>query len=159
MRTNILSITGGETYTVHAGNIYVSTIVFYADGVRVSNQSDSQDKKQKSFTVPSNANQIAIGFKKPDGAGDVTPDEAGNIMLNLGSTAMPYEPYGYAIPISCGGQIYNVYLDSPIGVGDSISMEDTGITITPASGSNTFSVGTTVQPSSVSVTGHIQATT
>ena len=32
-------------------------------------------------------------------------------------------------------------------------------TITPASGSNTFSVGTTLAPSSVSITGHIQAAT
>lgn len=27
-----------------------------------------------------------------------------SIMLNLGSTALPYEPYGYKIPITCAGQ-------------------------------------------------------
>ncbi len=32
------------------------------------------------------------------------------IMLNSGSTALPYEPFGYKIPISCGGQTVPVYL-------------------------------------------------
>jgi hypothetical protein len=31
-------------------------------------------------------------------------------MLNTGSTALPYEPYGYKIPISCGGTTTPVYL-------------------------------------------------
>ena len=33
-----------------------------------------------------------------------------NIMLNTGSTALPYEPYGYKIPLTCGGQTVPVYL-------------------------------------------------
>lgn len=33
-----------------------------------------------------------------------------NIMLNSGSTALPYEPFGYKIPITCGGQTTPVYL-------------------------------------------------
>ena len=33
-----------------------------------------------------------------------------NIMLNTGSTALPYEPYGYKIPISCAEQTTPVYL-------------------------------------------------
>lgn len=32
------------------------------------------------------------------------------IMLNLGSTALPYEPYGYKIPISSAGQTMPIYL-------------------------------------------------
>lgn len=31
-------------------------------------------------------------------------------MLNLGSTALPYEPYGWKIPITCAGQTVPVYL-------------------------------------------------
>jgi hypothetical protein len=31
-------------------------------------------------------------------------------MLNTGSTALPYEPYGYKIPITCAGQTVPVYL-------------------------------------------------
>ena len=33
-----------------------------------------------------------------------------NIMLNTGSTPLPYQPYGYKIPISSGGTTTNVYL-------------------------------------------------
>lgn len=32
------------------------------------------------------------------------------LMLNAGETALPYEPYGYKIPITCGGQTTPVYL-------------------------------------------------
>ena len=32
------------------------------------------------------------------------------IMLNSGSTALPYEPFGYKIPITCAGQTTPVYL-------------------------------------------------
>lgn len=35
-----------------------------------------------------------------------------NVMLNTGSTAKPYEPYGYKIPISSGGVTTNIYLGS-----------------------------------------------
>ena len=37
------------------------------------------------------------------------PDNA-ETMLNLGTTALPYEPYGYKIPITCAGQTVPVYL-------------------------------------------------
>lgn len=33
-----------------------------------------------------------------------------NIMLNTGSTAQPYEPFGYKIPLTCSGQTVPVYL-------------------------------------------------
>lgn len=33
-----------------------------------------------------------------------------NIMLNEGSTALPYEPYGYKTPLTCAGQTVPVYL-------------------------------------------------
>lgn len=36
------------------------------------------------------------------------------IMLNTGSTALPFEHFGYKIDISCGGQTYTSYLQEPI---------------------------------------------
>lgn len=33
-----------------------------------------------------------------------------HLMVNEGSTALPYEPYGYKIPITCGGVTQNIYL-------------------------------------------------
>jgi len=72
------------------------------------------------------------------------------IMLNLGSTPLPYEPYGYIIPITCGGVTTDIYIgDSPLYDGDTISMTDTGIEIPTAYGNNVLTVDTTVQPSNV----------
>ena len=70
-------------------------------------------------------------------------------MLNSGSTALPYEPYGYKIPILCGGETNTIYLDTPLYDGDSISMADTGIEIPTINGQNTLAVDTTVQPEKV----------
>lgn len=72
------------------------------------------------------------------------------MMLIKDSTApSEYIPYGYEISITCGGGTKTIYLDEPLGVSDSISMTDTGITIPTVDGSNTLSVGTTIQPSKV----------
>lgn len=35
---------------------------------------------------------------------------ASNIMLNLGSTALPYEPYGYKLPLTVNGVEYPIYI-------------------------------------------------
>lgn len=39
-----------------------------------------------------------------------TPSDINSIMLNTGSTAKPFEPFGYKIPITCAGQTVPVYL-------------------------------------------------
>ena len=43
-------------------------------------------------------------------SGNITPVMVNSIMLNTGSTALPYEPYGYKIPILSAGQTTPVYL-------------------------------------------------
>lgn len=40
-----------------------------------------------------------------------------------------YEPYGYKIPITCGGETVNIYLDEPLRAGDSITGSPEGIKI------------------------------
>lgn len=40
----------------------------------------------------------------------VTKNNIGDIMLNLGSTAQPYEPYGWKIPVTCGNVTTPLYL-------------------------------------------------
>lgn len=73
------------------------------------------------------------------------------MMLNTGSTALDYEPYGYKIPVTCGGSTTNIYIDSQIGDGESVTKAGTGVEIPVAEGNNTFSVGTTIQPASVTI--------
>ena len=45
---------------------------------------------------------------------DNIPIKYEDIMLNTGSTALPYQPYGYKIPILSNGTTYPVYLSEPI---------------------------------------------
>lgn len=79
-------------------------------------------------------------------------DNLENVMLWEGSSDVSvYEPYGYKIPIVCGGTTTNIYLDEPLNEGESVSMSDTGVSIPTINGSNTLSVDTSVQPSSVYV--------
>lgn len=70
-------------------------------------------------------------------------------MLNTGSAALPFQPHGYKIPISCGGKTNTIYVDTPLYDGNSISMADTGIEIPTINGQNTLAVDTTVQPEKV----------
>lgn len=37
-----------------------------------------------------------------------------NVMLNKGSTSLPYEPYGYKIPVIVENTTTNIYLDEPL---------------------------------------------
>lgn len=103
-------------------------------------------------TSPANAKYMRLTVNRNNN----NTDFANTFMVVEGSAEPErYVPYGYEIPITCGGTTKKVYIDSPLGESDSVSMTDTGITINPASGENTLSIGTTVQPESVSITGHI----
>ena len=105
-----------------------------------------------SRTVASSGGYVTIGYRKW-GAGD--PSTA-HTMLNAGDLALPYEKNGYKIPITLAGNTQNAYIDAQLCASDSISMSDTGITLVPEKGNNTLSIGTTVQPESVSITGGIK---
>lgn len=105
-----------------------------------------------SRTITSSGGYVTIGYRKW-GAGDPS---AAHTMLNSGSSALPYEKNGYKIPVTLAGVTQNAYIAEQLGASDSISMSDTGITLVPEKGSNTLSIGTTVQPASVSITGGIK---
>ena len=62
-----------------------------------------------------------------------------------------YEPYGYKVPVVCGGTTTNIYLDEPIEENESISLSDTEVDIPTIEGTNTLTIDTTVQPSNVYV--------
>lgn len=62
----------------------------------------------QSRTVTAVGGYVTIGYRKYP---TENPENA-NTMLNTGSTAKPYEPWGYKIPISNGQQTTNIYLGS-----------------------------------------------
>lgn len=81
--------------------------------------------------------------------GNVSDEELiNNLMLCEGNTIPEtYEPYGYKIPVVCGGATTNIYLNEPLGENESISMSDTGVSIPTINGTNILTVDTEVQPS------------
>lgn len=122
----------------------------------------------------SNAAKLYIAFY---GNSAVTISSLSQVMLNSGSTPLPYEPYGYKIPIVCGGVTTPVYIgNEPLRMSNDETTFDeinnTGVVIhrvdsngdileTPTTtsitapeipttdGLQTFDVNTTVPPSSV----------
>lgn len=134
----------------------------------------------------SGGNKIYIAFYNVSSAIAATKDNVGNIMLNTGSTALPYEPYGYKIPVTVGNVTTPIYIGAdPLyrsgEYADEIDFANqrivrridpttmqpyaTPITstitvpqLTAAIGDNTLTVGTTVKPSAVSITGNIKPT-
>lgn len=123
----------------------------------------------------SGGNSVYICFLKysENQVVDISSSDISNIMLNTGSTALPYEPYGYKVPVTINDVTTNLYLPEPIKmVGDEaeyidyaeqkfhrISGADLDVTL-PAlpvlPGTNTLTVGTEVQPSRVELTGRIK---
>lgn len=74
------------------------------------------------------------------------------IMINAGSTALPFVPYGYQIPVSSGGVTTTLYTYTQLGLTDALTYTDTGIALPTFDGDNTITFGTTVQPSGMSAT-------
>ena len=76
-------------------------------------------------SVPNNAASFIFQVSNGSNTGTdvITTDiiSSFKIMLNTGSTALPYEPYGYKIPILSNGVAYPVYLAEPLRkIGDSV---------------------------------------
>ncbi len=63
------------------------------------------------FLDVSGGSKLYIAFYDSlSSAATVTKDNVSNVMLNTGSTALPYEPYGYKLDISSGGTTTPIYL-------------------------------------------------
>ena len=103
-----------------------------------------------------------------------------NAMLNLGSTALPYEPHGYKLPVVIGSTTTNIYMADVLRMSSGADpvydiMSSTGVitrnvdtdgsplptpttesftvpTLATVAGSQSFNIDTTVKPSSVSLT-------
>lgn len=58
----------------------------------------------------SSGNKLYICFYDPADTETVQKSDLSNVMLNSGSAPLPYEPYGYKIPLTNAGQTIPVYL-------------------------------------------------
>ena len=85
--------------------------------------------------MPQNAKYLSV--ETPDySSSSVRPTI--KVMLNAGSTALPYEPYGYKIPITCGNTTTNLYTPTQLAEGDTLTYADTQIAIPTVDGVNTL---------------------
>lgn len=74
-----------------------------------------------------------------------------NVMVNSGSTALPYEPYGYKIPILCNTTLSNIYINEALGENDILYSTDTTYTIATELGENLLQVQGETQPSEMQI--------
>lgn len=133
--------------------------------------------KSVTFNTPANCHYFTINY-----VNTYYPNTADlNLMLNTGSTAQSYEPYGYKIPISSGNATTPVYISAPLrkSLDGTVfdTLDSTGLvtynvdeygaplvtpttatvtvpTITSALGRTVISFGTTIQPSEFDMTYH-----
>lgn len=159
------------TYTL-SFEINVNIVRLIADGTLTQNVGNNLAE----YTVTTQTDGD-IGFSFRLTGTTQVPWDNSDIMLNEGSTALPYEPYGYKVPVMVSNgtdtQTIPIYIPEQIRkVGDEAEYADyqeqkqhfadgTSIDVTlPAlptlSGINTLSVGTAVQPSKINIKGKIK---
>lgn len=106
------SVIGGNEYTISwtVDNPLIYGIVYIFTGTSVADTpltTAVAASGSKTFTVPSGHNYVAFRLGVSSIGNEITYT---NIMLNTGSEALPYEPYGYKIPISSASTTTPVYL-------------------------------------------------
>lgn len=107
------------TYTVSgkitSNNTY-GRIYFYDKSHTFISRSDGfeQTKIPYTFVTPDNAYYIGLQVR-------IESYDSDSIQIQEGSVDTPYEPYGkYKIPVSCNGEITNIYLDNPVFEGETV---------------------------------------
>ena len=173
--TDYISITSGESYYFKIRKTYNSGAASNAFCWFDSNKNiisrdlfdiGSGNYIYATYTAPQNAAYLIVNFRG---------EYYDTGMLNIGNTAAEFEPYGFKLPIVCGGETKTIYIGSnPLRKSldgtavDTLSSTGTltrrvdtdgSVLATPTTesvtvpsiptvdGSNTFNVNTTVAPS------------
>ena len=96
-------VVAGYTYTIsNMDSVYgfFTEKPFPNTGTTYDGSRGIEDSGTAVVTVPSGCTWIAVRVLH----------SADNAMLNLGSTPLPYEPYGYKLPLTSAGQDVDIYL-------------------------------------------------
>lgn len=102
------------SYTCTNSTARIYFIQYDANKTVVKTVETLTSEAPKRITTEANVKYIRLSISFSD---IVTNAEVSNIMIAEGTT-VSYEPYGYKIPISCGDETKNVYLDAPLFDGD-----------------------------------------
>lgn len=154
--TYSLSKTKGTRFTVGCYDSNPS------NGDTATNWTSDHAAPSITITTTANSQYLVVFFHYSPSETDTYEQVLATLMLNLGSTALPYEPYGgvgdwdeteqkYRIPVIVNGVTTNLYTDHQLMDGDSIDYATDQTTIPLATGNNTLTVETAVQPSKVFV--------
>lgn len=129
----------------------VCGIAYYtSNDMYISEQDCEPGYSEQTIAIPETAVKFRAFVRKQQKAG--AADVIFKPMLRPADTSSDFEPYGYKIPITCGGVTTNIFTQSQLMDGDVLTLADTGVNIPTTDGSNTLTVGTTVQPSSMTIT-------
>lgn len=85
-----VKVESGKTYTMSIGSSRAWVYNFYASEPQLNSQGTTRNvvtSVNETFTVPNGYSYI--GFRRYDGSGEVIT----NLMINEGSSILPYEPY------------------------------------------------------------------
>lgn len=97
------------TYTINVDGADDIVIYCYDDNGYVQSASfTGWAPTPRTFTLSSSL-YVRFAFRFTNNTA-ISPSDINRVMLNTGSTALPYEPYGYKIPILSTGQTKPVYL-------------------------------------------------
>ena len=148
--SDFIPISTANLYINYESSSATYIVAVYYDSSKTWINSDvsiPSQNKYASLTVPTGAAYIRFSFTFST-AGTYT---VSNFMLNTGSTALPYEPYGYKIPILCNEHLTNIYLDAPLSEGEILHSTDIDTAIVTDIGDNELSVETTQQPTAMQI--------
>ena len=142
-RTNYIDVAENTAYSVSISEAIIQYIGYY--GNDYWSYADVRTANAYNFTTPPRTQRIRIIFKNITGENiDLRVFPTDTIQLEKNSAVTDYEPYHSPVTT-------NIHLDEPLEENESISMSDTGLLIPTINGSNTLSIDTTIQPSSVYV--------
>ncbi len=133
VHSNLIPCTPQTTYTLKYVCTYTNKFVIFTwysgDTFITSTSFTNVDAHTLTVTAPLSATKFGITISgidnNPYTQTTIVPADISNIMLNLGDTALPYEPYGYRVPVTVNDIITNLYLPEPIKmVGDEAEYVD-----------------------------------
>lgn len=138
-----LSVQKAET----ASNLsmYVILSLYDDSGTYIGDADDTWQSLPYQFTISQACKAKAL-FCYTDYTTDIPPSHISDLHIVPTGVDAPTVTDGYKIPITVGNSTVNLLIDKPLGVGDGISLADTGVNISTVSGSNTLSVETYVSP-------------
>lgn len=117
---NGLNFYGVGTYTLSADGVAIEGDYCYVQIYHNGNYSASMyitvnsRKYEQTFTLSDGDRAVIFSANNNEALStSIGKFNRWKIMLNAGTESLPYEPFGYKIPISCNGQT-PIYMDAPL---------------------------------------------